>query len=109
MTKAYVFLVGYNESGPYADCFLDVSAAIDQSAETYQRAVDTAKRIGADASKLEKLPQDMAGISLRARVTNRRLHKVTTEEPLTVDELEALLFSKLMDKTLQQFLKESAI
>ena len=106
---AYVFLVSYWEDGPYADSFLDVSAALDQTADTYQRAVDAAKRIGVDSTRLAQLTHNMAGISLRARVTHRRLHKVTTEEPLTADELDALLQCKQSERTLKQFLKESEI
>jgi hypothetical protein len=109
MTYAYVFIVGYGEDGPYADSFLDVSAAIDQTAETYQRTVDTAKRIGVDNTRLAQLPQNMAGISLRARITGRTLHKVTTEVPITGDELDTLLQYKQSERTLKKFLKESAI
>jgi hypothetical protein len=106
---AYVFLVGFDEDGPHADCFLDVSAAIDQTAETYQRAVDAAKRLGVDNTRLTQLPHNMSGISLRARLTGKQLHKVTTEEPITAEVLDSVLRNKQSERTLKKFLKESAI
>ena len=106
---AYVFLVSFDEDGPYADSFLDVSAAIGGNPETLQRAVDAAKRIGVDSTRLAQLPRSMSGISLRARVTGRRLHKVTTEEPITIEVLDSLLRNKQFEGTLKSFLKESEI
>jgi hypothetical protein len=106
---AYVFLVSYWEDGPYADSFLDVSAAIGSNPQTYQLAVDAAKRIGVDSTRLAQLPRNMSGISLRARVTGRRLHKVTTEEPITIEVLDSLLRNKQFEGTLKSFLKESEI
>ena len=106
---AYVFLVSYWEGGPYADSFLDVSAAIGSNPQTYQRVVDAAKRIGVDSTRLAQLSRNMAGISLRARVTGRRMHKVTTEEPITIEVLDSLLRNKQFEGTLKSFLKESEI
>lgn len=106
---AYVFLVCFDEDGPHTDAFLDVSAAIGNSAETYQRAVDTAKRIGVPTEKLAALPQNMAGISLRARFTGMRMHKVTTEEPITAEVLDSVLRNKQFEGKLKSFLKESEI
>lgn len=106
---AYVFIVDYDEDGPHCDSFLDVSPALSNSAETYQRAVDTAQRLGVNADKLKALPRNMSGISLRARVTNRRLHKVTTEEPITAEVLDSVLRNKQFEGKLKTFLKESEI
>lgn len=106
---AYVFLVGFDEDGPHTDSFLDVSAALGSNPQTYQLAVDAAKRLGVDNTRLAQLPRNMAGISLRARVTSRRLHKVTTEEPITAEVLDSVLRNKQSDRTLKKFLKESEI
>jgi hypothetical protein len=106
---AYVFLVSYDEDGPYADSFLDVSAAIGSNPETLQRAVDAAKRIGVDSTRLAQLPRSMSSISLRARVTGRRLHKVTTEEPITIEVLDGVLQHLQSKRTLKSFLKEREI
>ena len=106
---AYIFLVSYGPDGPYADSVLDATAALDQTPETYQQVVATAKRIGVDSPELEELAGRLAGISLRARITNRSLHKVMTDEPLSWDELDTLLRHKQDERTLKQFLKESAI
>jgi hypothetical protein len=106
---AYVFIVGFDEDGPHADSFLDVSAAIGSNPQTLQRAVDAAKRIGVDSTRLAQLPRNMSGISLRARVTGRRLHKVASEVPITGEELDTLLQHLQSERTLKQFLKESEI
>jgi hypothetical protein len=106
---AYVFLVGYGEDGPYADSFLDASAALGHTPVTYQHAVDTAKRLGVDSTRLGKLPDCLAGISLRARMTMRALHMVKSEVPITIGELDALLRNKQSERTLKKFLKESEI
>ena len=109
MTYAYVFIVGYNEDGPYADSFLDVSVALGFNPQTYQLATDTAERLGIPTGERVAFLRNMAGISLRARITGRTLHKVTTEVPITGDELDTLLQCKQSERTLKKFLKESAI
>jgi site-specific recombinase XerD len=109
MAFAYIFIVGFDEDGPHTDSFMDVSAALDQTAETYQRAVATAKRLGIDSTQLEQLTNNMSGISLRARITGRRLHKVLTEEPITREDIDALMRRKQAEQTLKTFLQESEI
>jgi hypothetical protein len=52
---------------------------------------------------------NMAGISLRARVTGKRMHKVTTEEPITAEVLDSVLRNKQFEGKLKSFLKESEI
>ena len=106
---AYVFLVGFDEDGPHADGFLDVSAAVGSNPQTYQLATDTARRLGLPTAKRVVLLGNMAGISLRARVTGKRMHKVITEEPITIEVLDSLLRNKQFEGTLKSFLKESEI
>jgi len=106
---AYVFLVSYGEDGPYADSFLDVSVALGFNPQTYQLATDTAERLGIPTGDRVAFLGNMAGISLRARMTGRTLHKVTTEEPITAEVLDSVLRNKQSERTLKKFLKESAI
>lgn len=106
---AYVFLVGYDEDRPYADSLLDVSAAMGQTPEMYKLANDTAKRMGIPTESRERLLQSMSGITLRAQVTGRRVHKVITEEPIDFDTLDSVLRDKQRRGTLKSFLKESLI
>lgn len=106
---AYVFLVDYDEDGPYADSLLDVSAAMGQTPETYKLAIDTAKRMGIPTESRERLSKSMIGITLRARFTGKQLHKITTEEPIDHAALDSVLRGKQRRGTLKQFLKESRI
>jgi hypothetical protein len=106
---AYVFLVGFDEDGPHTDCFLDVSAALGFNPQTYQLATDTAKRLGIPTGERVAFLGNMAGISLRARVTGKRMHKVTTEEPITAEVLDSVLRNKQFEGKLKSFLKESEI
>ena len=106
---AYVFLVGYDEDGPYADSLLDVSAAMGQTPETYKLAGDTARRMGIPTGSRERLLQSMSVISMRAQLTGRQVHKIITEEPIDFDTLDSVLRGKQRRGTLKQFLKESQI
>jgi hypothetical protein len=106
---AYVFLVGFDEDGPHADCFLDVSALVGSDLGQYMASIQAARRLGLDTKPRENALTNLNGVRLRARVTGKRMHKVTTEVPITGDELDALLLSKQSERTLKKFLKESAI
>lgn len=106
---AYVFLVDYDEDGPYADSLLDVSAAMGQTPETYKLAVDTAKRMGIPTESRERLLQSMSGFMMRAQITCRQVHKILTEEPIDHAALDSVLRGKQRRGTLKSFLKESRI
>ena len=106
---AYVFLVGFDEDGPHADCFLDVSALVGSDLGQYTASIQAARRLGLDTKPRENALANLHLVSLRARFTGKQLHKVTTEEPITADVLDTLLQYKQSERTLKKFLKESEI
>ena len=106
---AYVFLVGYDEDGPHCDSFLDVSSALGVTHDQYLRSIQAAERVGADSTSRKALLTSMSSINLRARVTGKRMYKLTTEEPITIEELDSVLRIKQLGSNLKPFLKESEI
>ena len=106
---ASVFIVGYDEDGPHCDSFVDVSPALGVTHDQYLRTIQAAERVGADSTYRKAVLVSMNGIQLRARVTGRRLHKVTTEEPITAEVLDSVLRNKQFEGKLKTFLKESEI
>jgi hypothetical protein len=106
---AYAFIVGYDEDGPYLDCFMDVSQALNVTADEFADVTAIQKRLGLDISQRERLATNFSGMTLRARVTGKTIHKVDTDEPLTADDLRLYLQYKQMDKTLKDFLTRSKI
>jgi hypothetical protein len=106
---AYVFLVGFDEDGPHTDCFLDVSSLVGSDLGQYMASIQAARRLGLDTKPRENALTNLNGVQLRARVTGKRMHKVTTEEPITAEVLDSVLRNKQFEGKLKSFLKESEI
>ncbi len=106
---AYLFLIGYDEEGPYLDCFADMSYALGKCA-----AGERAKELmlGVKDAEADRLGHLFKTIELRARFVHGSAHPgpycVKTEDPLTREELTTYLKSLTTERR-KEFLKAAKI
>lgn len=124
---AYLFEVIFDVDGPHVNYGWDVSALVSNKyAEEIRRAklVDKAmERINVDVKPTvdrkvrEILKRDglkekldaVQGAFLRARLAAVSLHLLKVEDPMTFDEIDALMGALQRDGKLRQFLETSKI
>jgi hypothetical protein len=106
MPHAYLFIPGYDERGVYLDSFLDITSIHMTTPES----LAAAERLGVDVSYPERMQRIAHSMMLRARfASSGSIHKVTTEEPIERDDLEALLTVHFQNHTLRDFLHRSRV
>lgn len=112
MSHTYVFSPRFDEDGEvYVDTFLDVTPCVGLTQETAQLVVATAEKLGSTIPRERhplRLASDVGTMRMRARLNNTNIHKITTEEPITATDLEAVLKAKQRSE-LRNFLKESRL
>lgn len=106
---AYLFIVGYGKVGPYCDIFRDVTSTLGATHDEYVRVIEAVERVGADSTPHRRVLAGMSSIQWYAKVTGQQLHKVVTETPITVEQLDTVLSVKQRLGELKQFLEASAI
>jgi len=114
MSYTYAFSPRFDEDGEvYVDTFLDVTPCIGMTEEMVRIRDAAAQRLGAPIPMDQNHPTTLAGyvahMQMRARVNNTNVHKITTEEPLTFDDLALVLKDYQTRNLLRNFLKESRL
>jgi hypothetical protein len=113
MSHTYVFSPRFDEDGVYVDTFLDVTPCIGMTEEMVRIRDAAAQRLGApipmDRNHPTTLAKYVAHMQMRARLNSTDLHKVTTEEPITFDDLDRVLKDYQTRNLLRNFLKESRL
>ena len=113
MSHTYVFSPRFDEDGEvYVDTLLDVTPCIGLTEEMVRIRDATAQRLGApipmDGNHPSMLARSVGTMQLRARLHSTSLHKITTEEPITFDDLDQILRA-MRRPNLRNFLKESRL
>ena len=107
--KSYLFLVGYDEDGPFTDSMLDVTPMKDVTAKQYENVTAIQKRMGLDVSERESLLKHASYLALRAKMVGMTLHSVHLDGGLEREVLDDYLKSLAHANQLKQFLKQSRI
>ena len=114
MSHTYVFSPRFDEDGEvYVDTLLDVTPCIGLTEEMVRIRDAAAQRLGAPIPRDHNHPLMLAGyvhtMQMRARLNNTDVHKITTEEPITFNDLNRVLKDYQTRKLLRNFLKESRL
>lgn len=114
MSHTYVFSPRFDEDGEvYVDTFLDVTPCIGVTEEMVRIRDAAAERLGAPIPKDHNHPWMLASyvhtMRMRARLNSTNIHKITTEEPITFNDLDRVLKDYQTRNLLRNFLKESRL
>lgn len=114
MRHTYIFSPRFDEDGEvYVDTFLDVTPCIGMTAEMVRTRDAAAQRLGAPIPMDHRHPSQITNavemMKMRARLNSTNLHKVTTENPITFNDLARVLKDYQTRNLLRNFLKESRL
>jgi hypothetical protein len=106
MPHAYLFTVSFHMDGVRVESFLDISLVngIDRM------TMATAKRLGVVMPhEMEACLRNVSGLHFRANVLGAHVHKITTEEPIDIEDLGIILNEKHQRGAIKTFLLRSRV
>lgn len=106
MAHAYLFTVSFHMDGVCVESFLDISMVNGIDATT----VATAKRLSiAMPHEMEACMRNVNGLHFRAKCIGTPVHKITTEEPIDIEDLGIILNDKHRTGAIRTFLLRSRV
>lgn len=106
MTHAYLFSVSFHVDGVCVESFLDITMVNGINETT----TATAKRLGIVMPQaIQGCMRDINGLHFRAKCIGTHVHKITTEEPIDIEDLGVILNEKHRTGAIKTFLLRSRV
>ena len=106
MPHAYLFTVSFHMDGVCVESFLDITMVngIDRT------TMATAKRLNIVVpQEMEACLRNVNGLHFRAKCIGTHVHKITTQEPIDIEDLGIILNEKHQRGAIKTFLLRSRV